>query len=180
MFVKQSMTVEEFDEWVLLPENAGRDFEYIGGKIVEVVSNNYSSQIGAFMCGMIIAHNRKHKQGWVTGADGGYKVAGERYMPDVGYISRERQPQRSRASYNPLPPDLAVEVLSPHNEDMPIKIENYLKAGTTVWLVDPDQQTVEIYAPNEAVKKLGIEDTLEGGRVLEGFRLAVREIFEEE
>ena len=42
-------TVEEFDAFAARPENANRLLEYIGGKIVEVVSSNASSRIGMFI-----------------------------------------------------------------------------------------------------------------------------------
>ncbi|MGQ9889985.1 MAG: Uma2 family endonuclease [Aggregatilineales bacterium] len=88
----------------------------------------------------------------MTGADGGYVVGGERYIPDVAFISFTRQPEPSHAAYNPQPPDLAVEVLSPPDKAavLRIKIVNYLRAGTAVWLVDPAQKTVEIYTPDAA------------------------------
>ncbi|MBK8031699.1 MAG: hypothetical protein IPK17_19865 [Chloroflexi bacterium] len=37
------MTVEDFDQFVDLPENADKLFEFIGGEAVEVPSNAYSS-----------------------------------------------------------------------------------------------------------------------------------------
>lgn len=117
--------VEEFDRFVLLPENAERMFEYIGGEIVEAVSSNYSSEIGArflIVIGMFVLSN---DLGRVTGADGGYQVSGERYIPDVAFVSKAKQPE---------PPDLAVEVLLPTNDadDMRIKVVNYLRVGTVV------------------------------------------------
>ena len=132
--------VEEFDRFVLLPENAERMFEYIGGEIVEAVSSNYSSEIGArflIVIGMFVLSN---DLGRVTGADGGYQVSGERYIPDVAFVSKAKQPN---------PPDLAAEVLSPTNDadDMQIKVVNYLRVGTVVWVVDPINKRVEVYVP---------------------------------
>ena len=40
-------TVAEFDEMVMQPENAEKRLEYIEGEVVEVVSNNYSSETAA-------------------------------------------------------------------------------------------------------------------------------------
>jgi Uma2 family endonuclease len=170
-------TVEEFDQFVQLPENADRLFEYVGGEITEVVSNNYSSEIAARILIEIGIFVKNKNMGRVTGADGGYMVSGERYIPDVAFISREKQPEPSHEAYNPTPPDLAVEVLSPSNDlsDIRIKLVNYLNAGTVVWIVDPDKKQVEVYASGQA-KKLGLNDTLDGGAVLPGFTLPVKEI----
>ncbi|HEX2907912.1 MAG TPA: Uma2 family endonuclease, partial [Phototrophicaceae bacterium] len=117
--------------------------------------------------------------GYVTGAEGGDVVFGERYIPDVAFVSRQRQPHPSRAAYNPISPDLAVEVLSPTDDpgDLRVKVVNYLLAETTVWVVNPDKQQVEIYAPSQSPRTIGPADRLEGGSVLPGFTLPVQDIF---
>lgn len=46
-----------------------------------------------------------------------------------------------------------------------------------VWLVRPDMPRLEIYAPGKAVKFAYINDILDGGDVLPGFTLAVKDIF---
>ncbi|MBI5958620.1 MAG: Uma2 family endonuclease [Chloroflexi bacterium] len=172
-------TVEEFDQWVMLPENTNRRFEYIGGEIVEVVSNNYSSAVGALILAEIVVYVKRQKLGYVTSADGGYRVAGERYIPDVGFISNARQPQPSHEAYNSNAPDLAVEVLSPTDQpdEMRVKVINYLAAGTTVWIVDPARKRVEVYTAGPRVRMVNEDGMLDGGSVLPGFRLAVKDIF---
>jgi Uma2 family endonuclease len=173
------MTVEEFDAFVQRAENIERLFEYIGGEVVEVVSNNYSSVLGMFIGSAITMFVEERALGYVTGADGGYMVSGERYIPDAAYISKTRQPEPCHEAYNPNAPDLAVEVLSPTNapDSMRIKVVNYLLAGTTVWVVDPDKKQVEVYVPNQSPKTVGMDETLEGGAVLPDFKLAVSRIF---
>jgi len=143
-----------------------------------VASNNYSSEIAMLIGAAIPAFAREKRSGRVTGADGGYMISGEQYIPDVAFIPREKRPEPSHEVYNPTPPDLVVEVLSPSNDpgDIRIKLFNYLKAGTVVWLVDPDKKQVEVYASGQ-VKKLNLDDTLDGGDVLPGFTLPVKAIF---
>jgi Uma2 family endonuclease len=172
-------TVEEFDRFVELPENADKLFEYIGGEIIEVPSNPYTSQIASLISAELVFFLKGKDLGHVTGEAGGYMVSGERYAPDVAFISRARQPKLAERGYNPNPPDLAVEVWSPSNDpaDMRIKITNYLAAGTTVWLVDPERSVVEIHAPGQRAQKAGLDDTLDGGDMLPGFTLAVKDIF---
>jgi len=172
-------TLDEFEALIKLPENVDRRFEYIEGDIVEVVSNNYCSIVAARILIELGGYVKKHKLGYVTGADGGYVVAGECYIPAVGFISAARQLKPSYDAYDPNPPDLAVEVLSPTDRpaDMRIKLIKYLAAGTTVWVVDPDLKQVEIYTPGLTVIPIGLEDVLDGGDVLPGFHMSVSEIF---
>ncbi len=91
-----------------------------------------------------------HIKGHITGADGGYIVKGERYIPDIGFISVERQPESSHDTYNPVHPDLAVEVVSPTDgeRNLAIKIANYVAAGTVVWL--PRRQRSQYLHPRRS------------------------------
>src|SRR5258708_7808688 len=113
MAVETLLTVEAFDKIAGLPENADKRLEFIGGAIIEVVTNNYASEIAATILAEIKIYAKTHNLGRVTGADGGYRVSGERYIPDVAFISKMKQPESSHEAYNPNPPDLAVEVISP-------------------------------------------------------------------
>ncbi|MBI5961826.1 MAG: Uma2 family endonuclease [Chloroflexi bacterium] len=172
-------TIEQFESFVLRAENADKRLELIEGEIVEVVSNSYSSLVAAQILIEIGAYVKKRRLGYVTGADGGYRVGGEAYIPDVGFISHARQPVPSHEAYNSNAPDLAVEVLSPNDkpDDVRIKVIHYLAAGTTVWLVVPESKRVEVYTPGPRVKTLGVDGVIEGGEVLPGFTLAVKDIF---
>ncbi|NDJ74904.1 MAG: Uma2 family endonuclease [Chloroflexi bacterium] len=181
MGTRTRVSIEAFERFVQQPEHGDRQFELIGGEIVEVVSNNYSSAVAARLLVEIGMAVKRLDAGFVTGADGGYEIGSERYIPDVAYISRQRQPAPSREPYNPTPPDLAVEVLSPSNDDsdMRLKISNYLAASTTVWVVDPERQQVEVHLPGQPGRRYGLDDTLDGGAVLPGLSIPVRDIFPE-
>jgi Uma2 family endonuclease len=178
------LTVEEFDEFVQLPENEDKIFEFIGGEIVEVPSNAAASQFSSRINGYFFIHLLKNPICHLTGEAGGYMVVGERYAPDVALISKVKQPELAVGGYNPNPPDLAVEVDFPStpksDRDLRIKIHNYIAAGTIVWLVLPETKTVEVYKPGQPMKVYRIGDTLDGGDVLPGFTLAVKDIFPSE
>ena len=122
----------------------------------------------------------KNELGIVTGADGGYRVNQQYLIPDVGFISFVRQPDSCHEDYNPLSPDLAIEVISPMvcASDVRLKLGHYLKANVTVWIVDPEQETIEIFAPSETPKHLTTSDTLKGGKLLPEFRLPIADIFQ--
>jgi len=181
MVIRHMMTVKEFDTFVNLPENADTLFEYIGGEIVEVPSNPYASKIGGILFGEFYIFLKGKDWGHLTGEAGGYMVSGERYAPDVAYISKKKQPELAREGYNPNPPDLAVEVDFPSTyksqEELRVKVVNYLAAGTMVWIVRPETKIVEVYVPGQPYREVGVDGMLDGGDVLPGFKLAVKDIF---
>ncbi|MBN2305050.1 MAG: Uma2 family endonuclease [Anaerolineae bacterium] len=171
-------TVEEFDQFVNLPENADRLYEFIGGEIVEVPSNPYSSQIAARVLVELGIFLKGKDLGHLTGEAGGYMVSGERYAPDVAFLRKARQPELVKTGYNPTSPDLAVEVVSPTDtgRKLSIKISNYLAAGVTVWVIYPEDREIVVHRPGEAARILTADDMLDGGDVLPGFEVTVSDI----
>ena len=172
------VTTEHFDWFIEQPENKDRNFELIAGEIIEkMVSSPRASTIAAWILGKLILFVEELDLGHVTGADGGYVVSGERYIPDAAFISKVRQPVLASEAYNPLAPDLALEVLSPGNtdEEIRVKVSNYLAAGTVVWIVDPGKR-VEVYRRDQPVQILLSDDTLDGSDVLPGFTISVSDI----
>jgi Uma2 family endonuclease len=45
-------------------------------------------------------------------------------------------------------------------------------------LVDPEVKEIEVYIPGQPLKTYHLDETLDGGDVLPGFTLAVKDIFE--
>lgn len=181
--IVQKMTVEAFDAFTELPENADKLFEFIGGEVVEVPSNPYASNVSVKFTIRIGGFVEQHDLGYVTGEAGGYMVFGERYAPDVAFISKVKQPELAQRGYNPSPPDLAIEVDFPSTyesqRNLRIKTANYLAVGTVVWVVYPESKTVEVYAPGQKVRVVGIDGVLDGGDVLPSFTLSLKDIFGE-
>lgn len=179
------LSVEAFDELIQQDAYIGRDFEYIAGEMIEVVSNHHASELAFNLGSLIKAYLREHKiPGRVSGADGGFQIAGERYIPDVAYISKKRQPEPSRVGYNPNIPELVVEVISnPNNQQedrwLRVKIVNYLSENILVWVVNPEAQAVEVYRANQPVAIVGLQGALSGDEVLPGLSIAVADIFED-
>ncbi len=178
----QTRTAADFEAFVALPENHERRFEFVGGEIIEVPSNPYVSKIAMLIVGALLNYLRQHDQGHVTGEGGGYIVNGERYAPDVAFISYARQPELAHTGYNPNPPELVVEVISDSaNRDeqttLRRKLANYLAVDALVWVVDPFARTVEVYAAGSAARVIDASGTLDGGAVLPGFTLNLSEIF---
>jgi Uma2 family endonuclease len=172
---RQHVTVGQFDQFLERSENADRDFEYIGGEIVEVPSNTRSSEIAMTVGAHFKMHLVQHKiDGHITGEAGLYDINGERYAPDMAF----KRSATTRDDVDPHPPELAVEVVSPSDDprQLSIKISNYLAVGTTVWVVYPDDQQVVVHTPGKGAKIYTAADRLTYAG-LPGFSLLVREIF---
>jgi len=150
--------------------------------MVEKVSNSLASRVTFKLGGFLFAYLQAHPIGEATTADGGYMVNGERYIPDIGFIGYDRMTGKTDSIYYPVAPDLAVEVISnPNNHqemrDLRVKLVNYLKAGTLVWVIDPYNRTGEIYIPDQPIQLVNEDGFLTGGDVLPDFRLALKAIF---
>ncbi len=175
------VSVEDFDAFLALPENSERRFELINGEIVEVPSNAYASETGINIAFLLKLYLRERNIGRIAGESGGFMVDGERFAPDVAFLSYARQAEFDRKGYNHLPPDLAAEVISdPANpkeaEALRRKLASYLAAGTVVWVVNPFDRVVEVYQPGKMPIVLDATGTLDGGDLLPGFSAPVSEI----
>jgi len=110
-------------------------------------------------------------------------VARER-RPDVAFVSferwaRDRRVPRSRSWA--VVPELAVEIISLTYtaDDVAEKLEEYYKAGVRlVWVVYPGQSKVYAYTSTAEVRVLAPGDELDGGDVLSGLRLPLRDLFD--
>jgi Uma2 family endonuclease len=183
MTLTRTMTVDEFLAFAALPENRDRQWELLQGEIVEKMGSFTPSSIALLIGTFINVYLFKNPIGYTTGADGSYILSDhDAPMPDVGYISKTRMPKRPEREVRGAP-DLAVEVRSPNDSkrEMRQKAELYLSFGTRlVWLVFPETRQIEVYMPDRDVIELGIEDTLDGGEVLPGLQIPVKDIFPQE
>jgi Uma2 family endonuclease len=172
---------DEFWEYTALSENEGRRLELVEGVITESAE---SRPINTVTAGIVIhflnAFVIPRKFGWVTVPDGGFQLSATKgRQPDVAFVSAARLstlPEKFKFA-----PDLAVEVVSP-SEDIFSKAEDYLRAGTQqVWAIFPDRHIVYVVSleMDDTIhsKRLEINDTLDGGSILPGFTLPVRDIF---
>jgi len=159
--------------------------ELIDGVLVEKAMGYRESGLavilGNFLCAFVVPRNL----GIVTGEQGTIRLMpGLVRIPDVAFTSWDRLPGR-RYPTQPIPqlaPDLAVEVRSESNTDaeMERKRQDYFRVGVRlVWEADPETRTVAVYTSPTDVVTLTQADTLDGGDVLPGFVLLLRDWFAE-
>jgi Uma2 family endonuclease len=174
--------MDEFEQFIAQPENANRLFELIDGEIIEKVpteehqifASNLHLALGNFV--------RQRKLGRVL-FEVRRRIPDDEHnarLPDVEFTSNERLKPVVRQGAVPQMPDLAVEIQSPNDTVLKLRAKAlyYLENGSRmVWLVLRKRQ-IEVHTAEE-VRVLGLDDTLDGGDVLPGFTLPVRDIYEE-
>ena len=108
---------------------------------------------------------------------------GKARAPDVVVLLWDHVPSAEDNAKHPIArtvPDLVVEVISPSNtrKEMARKRKEYFSARTSVvWQVYPKTRTVEVYSSPGRFRTVGVNDALDGGSLLPGFKLLVRTLF---
>jgi len=127
---------------------------------------------------------KAHQLGRVFAAETGFVLTRDPdtvRAPDLAFVRQERDDAVGRVpGYWPGAPDLAVEVISAHDtySEVEEKVQDWLAAGTRmVLVVDPRKRTATVYRPSAAAQYLTAPDTLDGGEVVPGWTMPVRELF---
>jgi Uma2 family endonuclease len=164
-------------------DRENRPCELVEGTLVEKAMGLQESVVALRLGRKVGGFAEEHDLGVVAGADGTVRLdLGLVRIPDVAFYAWRHFPNKQVAD-TPIPtlaPDLAVEVLSKGNTAGEIrrKLKEYFLAGTTLaWVVDPKRRTVAVYTAPDRMTMLVETDTLNGGTVLPGFALPVREVF---
>lgn len=102
---------------------------------------------------------------------------GGKRSPDVAYIKLKNWQKLSlkqQEKFPPICPDFVIELRSKTDSLKPLqeKIQEYLESGLQLgWLINPQQQQVEIYRPNQAVEIFSLPTILSGENILPEFTL---------
>lgn len=175
------LTVEEFTR---LPEDDAFRVELVRGAVVrEPRPSAYHGVLTARLFRALDAHVRAAALGTVL-IETGFRLPGHAALvrgPDIAFIGRDRMPREiPKRGFWELAPDLAIEILSPH--DRPAALESkaldYLGAGTReVWIVDPSPGHVTIRSPAGERTIVASPAALRGRDVVPGFTLELETLF---
>jgi Uma2 family endonuclease len=180
---KQKFTPEEFLD---LPDAVS--YELVNGELVERKGSE-SSVIAAVIVTLLNTFIRGKSMGFIGGADCSYQCFADSpnkvRKPDVSFVRSGRLPDdRPPKGHTKIPPDLAVEVLSPGDvvSEVDKKVREYLQAGVRlIWVVNPEMRTVTIHPPADAklgaITALAENQVISGEDVLPGFECSVSEFF---
>ena len=173
--LETDMTLEDFLESDL------EGYEYVKGKLIPMAPPTMEhGEISMNLSFLLSLHVRENQLGRLYPADTDFKLNDRLVKPDVAFVSTARLPENRRQG-SPVPPDLAVEVLSPTDIQYRVieKAFAYLDSGTRlVWVIEPVGKTVTVYRSQRDIKTLTFEDALTGEDVVEGFSCQVAQLFE--
>ena len=122
--------------------------------------------------------------GRVVGGEAGFRLSSSPDSTcgvDVAYIGKELADATPEgASLIAGPPVLAIEILSPSDEqeDIQAKIDEYLRTRVKiVWVVEPVHKTITVYRPDAEPELFSLSDEITAEPHLPGFRAKVAELF---
>jgi Uma2 family endonuclease len=157
--------------------------ELIDGTLVEKAMGYYESRIAVALIYFLERFLDTKPIGFLLDGSGIIRVTQEQIrLPDVSFFLWTHFPDRKLPGGQilGLVPDVAVEVLSPTNtpKEMERKRGEYFAGGAKlVWEVDPIKRTVEVFTAPDVSTILDESATLDGGAVLPGFTLSIRDWF---
>ncbi len=124
--------------------------------------------------------NRQTNLGYTFSSSTIFKLPnGANRSPDVAWIRKERWEAlnaEQRRKFPPIAPDFIIELRSATDdlETLQDKMREYLNAGIRLaWLINPQQQQVEIYRSDGKVEVRNLPTVLSGENILPGFQLTV-------
>ena len=122
--------------------------------------------------------NRKYKLGKVFDSSTGFKLPnGATRSPDVSWVAIERWnnlTEIERQRFAPICPDFVLELQSPSDSiaQLSKKMQEYIENGALLgWLINPQDQEVEIYKPNQEKQILRNPIEISAETVLPNFTL---------
>jgi Uma2 family endonuclease len=157
--------------------------ELIDGVLVEKAVGNRESLLAAYIIGLMWDHVRPDDLGVILGEAGLLRLnPGLLRAPDASFIPWSAFPDEElpEEAYWSVAPALAVEVLSPGNTKAEInrKLTEFFAADCKLaWVIDPKTQSAKVYTSAKRFKELSITGTLDGGKVLPGFKLPLADLF---
>jgi Uma2 family endonuclease len=159
----------------------GRKYELVDGEIRVSPAGSRHGAVSLKVAARMLAFVSAQKLGHVFDSSTGFRLPGGNVRsPDASFVARDRfEGDQPPEGFSPVPPDLAVEVLSPDDRPRAIldKVGEYLERGVRlVWVIDPGSRTATVYRSLSDVSRLGPDDDLDGRDVLPGFRCRLGDI----
>lgn len=178
------LTDEEFAQIVAVNQELRLELTAKGELIIMSPTGGETGNRNFDLLGQLWFWNSQNNLGKAFDSSTGFKLPnGATRSPDASWVKMEHwdalTPEQ-RKKYLPLCPDFAVELVLETDdiEDTQAKMQEYLASCLLLgWLINPKEQQVIIYRPNQAPEILQSPTSLSGEDVLPGFILNLQTIF---
>lgn len=162
------------EEDLLAAPEDGYKRELVDGEIRLSPAGARHGQVCMKLGSRLTAFVETHGLGHVFDSSTAFRLPGGNVrLPDVAFVAKDRlSDDHMTEGFAPVPPDLAIEVLSLGDRARQVldKVGEYLGAGVRlVWVIDPADRRANVYRSLMDVKTIGAEETLDGEDVVAGF-----------
>ena len=173
------------DDVAAFPDD-GKLRELVDGKIVEWdVPSWQHGLLETELAAILRSYVRHHHLGLVACGEVMTRILSsnrDARGSDIEFRRRGSIPTEDTAAAATLTaPDFVIEVISPSDRGdmMADKIRDWLRAGVRLlWYVDPATGDTTVYQ-GDRVTQVPAQETLDGGDVVPGFRLCLRDVLDE-
>ncbi len=172
------------EDLLSMPDNSG--MELVDGQIVEKEVSRDSSETEGIILAVIRFFLLSHPVAKVFPGSLGYTCfpddPGMMRKPDctVVLLARLKELPAGDSGYMTIPPDLAVEVLSPNDViyDVDKRIDEYFAAGfPLLWIADPIRRSITVHPLKGRPAIFTEDDEITAESALPGFRCRVGDLF---
>jgi len=160
----------------------GQKYELIKGSLVVSPAGLKHEQISVKLSHFIYSFLAQCPIGEVFGSSAGYQLAENIVLsPDVSFVRAERLPSgQVPETFGQFAPDLAVEIVSPHDSPTltETKVRLYLEHGAQlVWVINPRLKQALVHRADGSVGVVESDGALDGEAVLPGFICRLDSLF---
>ncbi len=172
------------DEFLAMPETEPPS-ELIDGEVVQKMAPSlYHGILTAELILLLGTYLHDSREGRVVNEVRHVQPGEQRvFLPDVNVTLKQQIPQARRVRTVgpiPIPPDLAVEVVSP-GESIGRVLERadfYMRSGTRLlWIIDPETETITAYHPGKPPSVHRAPAVINAQPVLRAFQLDLAALF---
>lgn len=179
--VSNKMTVEQFEAYAA---KHGR-CELIHGEVRDMTPASFDhGDITGALHTLIGYHVMTGDLGKVFSAETGFRLDDEQgpvvRAPDIAFVSNERLPKETPATFATFAPDLVVETISPNDKqsDVSEKVLWWLSKGVKeAWVADPANKTITLHHPDGNARVYTSDQVIDDSQVLPDLTLELGKVF---
>jgi Uma2 family endonuclease len=167
---------------VLRLENEGL-YELVGGQLVEKQMSSLATKTAGLIATRLNSFLEPARAGDVYVEQSFCCFPHDRDLvrrPDIALIVASRLSDVPEEGHVPVPPDLAIEVVSPSDRAYEVdeKVADYRAAGVKlIWVINPKMRVMRIYrADRNGSELMSDSDLVTGDPVLSAFSLPLRDL----